>query len=53
MAKTNEPSKWALKDMQEATKLGITDGTRLHEPVTREEAIILAMRDAGLAPRLK
>ena len=53
VAKTNEPSKWALKDVQEATKLGITDGTRLHEPVTREEAIVIAMRAAGLAPRLK
>lgn len=51
--KTNEPSKWALKDVQEATKLGISDGTRLHEPITREEAIVIAMRAAGLAPRLK
>lgn len=53
VAKSNEPSKWALKDVQEAIKLGISDGTRLHESVTREEAIVIAMRAAGLAPRLK
>lgn len=51
--KTNEPSAWAKADIEEAVKLGISDGTRLHDPVTREEAIVLAMRAAGLAKRIK
>lgn len=51
--KKNEASSWALKDVQEAVKLGITDGSRLHDPVTREEAIVLAMRAAGHAKRIK
>ncbi|MFC3212738.1 peptidoglycan recognition protein family protein [Planomicrobium okeanokoites] len=49
----NAPSSWAKRDVEAAVKLGISDGSRLQEPVTREEAIVLAMRAAGLAPRIK
>lgn len=51
--KTNEPSVWAKATIDKAKSIGVTDGTRLHDPVTREEAIVLAMRAAGLAPKLK
>src|SRR5690606_21187315 len=51
--KTNEPSEWAKATIDKAKSIGVTDGTRLHESVTREEAIVLAMRAAGLAPKLK
>lgn len=51
--KTNEPSEWAKATIDKAKSIGVTDGSRLHEPVTREEAIVLAMRAAGLAPKLK
>lgn len=47
------PSRWAKADIEEAVKLGVSDGSRLHDPVTRQEAIVLAMRAAGLAPRIK
>lgn len=53
MPSTDKPSDWAKATIDAAVKLGITDGTRLHDPVTREEAIVLAMRAAELAPRLK
>lgn len=51
--KTNEPSAWAKATIDKAKSIGVTDGSRLHENVTREEAIVLAMRAAGLAPKLK
>ena len=51
--KTNQPSKWAEATIKEAVKIGVTDGSNLHDPVTRQEAIVLAMRAAGLAPKLK
>lgn len=51
--KSNEPSTWAQTTVEKAVEIGVTDGTRLHEPVTREEAIVLAMRAAGHAPKLK
>lgn len=51
--KTNEPSEWAKATIDKAKSIGVTDGTRLHDPVTREEAIVLAMRAAGLSPKLK
>lgn len=50
--KSNEPSKWAKSDVEKAVQLGVSDGSRLRDPVTREEAIVLAMRAAGLAPRI-
>lgn len=50
---SNEPSEWAAPTIKEAVKIGVSDGSRLHDPVTREEAIVLAMRAAGLAPRIK
>lgn len=51
--KTNQPSKWAEATIKEAVKIGVTDGSNLHDPITRQEAIVLAMRAAGLAPKLK
>lgn len=51
--KTNEPSTWAQSTVKKAVEIGITDGSRLHDPVTREEAIVLAMRAAGHVPKLK
>lgn len=51
--RSNEPSDWAKVAVEKAKELGISDGTRLHDPVTREEAIVLTMRAAGLAPRTK
>lgn len=51
--KTNEPSAWAKATIDKAKSIGVTDGSRLHDPVTREEAIVLAMRAAGLAPKVK
>nr|ADF97555.1 PlyM30 [uncultured phage] len=51
--KTKQPSKWAEVTIKEAVKIGVSDGSRLHDTVTREESIVIAMRAAGLAPRLK
>ncbi|MBD8013902.1 N-acetylmuramoyl-L-alanine amidase [Planococcus wigleyi] len=53
MAKSNEPSKWAKETIDKAKEIGVTDGTNLHGTPTREETIVIAMRAAGLAPRLK
>lgn len=52
-SKESMPSAWAKADVEEAMKLGITDGSRLHDTVTRQEAIVLTMRAAGLSPRIK
>lgn len=38
------PSDWARKDWEEATELGITNGKRPHDNVTREENIVMLMR---------
>lgn len=51
--KSNEPSEWAKAAVVKAKELGISDGTRLDDPVTHEEAIVLTMRAAGLATRTK
>lgn len=53
VAKSNEPSKWAKETIDKAKEIGVTDGTNLHGTPTREETIVIAMRAAGLAPRLK
>ena len=38
------PSAWAKDAVAWATANGITDGSRLHEPITREEALTLLHR---------
>lgn len=48
---SNAPSKWAKADVEKAVELGITDGSRLHDPVTRQEAIVLIMRAVALIMR--
>lgn len=53
VVKSNEPSKWAKETIDKAKEIGVTDGTNLHGTPTREETIVIAMRAAGLAPRLK
>lgn len=41
---TNEPSRWAKDDVEEMVRLGVTDGTRLHDYATREEVIVMLNR---------
>lgn len=45
---SNKPSDWAEKDWKEATRLGIVDGTRPKDTVTREEAAIMVLRGLQL-----
>lgn len=51
--KKNEPSPWAKEAVDQAVKLGITDGSRLQEPATREEQIVMLMRGLGLVEKLQ
>lgn len=51
--KNNEPSAWAEEYIDEAVKIGLTDGSRPKDALTREEGIVLVMRGLGLAPKLK
>lgn len=46
--KVKEVSEWAKNDWQNAIKLGITDGTRPRDGVTREEAIAMILRAVRL-----
>lgn len=45
-ADTNEPSKWAKESWNRAHELGLMDGTRPHDPVTREELAAVLVRVA-------
>lgn len=40
----NIPSLWAKKDVEEMVKNGYTDGSRLHDNITRQEAIVIVNR---------
>lgn len=40
----NKPSKWAEKEWEEGTKLGITDGSNPKKPATREEVVAMIVR---------
>ena len=40
----NKPSKWAEKEWEEGTKLGITDGTNPKKEATREEVVAMILR---------
>lgn len=39
-----DPSDWAVNDWKRAKAIGICDGTRPHDNLTREEAVVLLMR---------
>lgn len=39
-----KPSEWAKEAVAEAIKMGITDGSRPHDPATREEVACMIMR---------
>ena len=43
-ANTNEPSKWAKESWTKAHELGLMDGTRPHDNVTREELAAVLVR---------
>lgn len=43
-ADTNEPSKWAKESWTKAQELGLMDGTRPHDTVTREELAAVLVR---------
>lgn len=45
----DRPSGWAEKDWKFATEQGITDGTRPHDPITREEVVVMILRALGVA----
>lgn len=40
----NKPSKWAEKEWEEGTKLGITDGSNPKKEATREEVVAMILR---------
>jgi Membrane proteins related to metalloendopeptidases len=44
-----KPSDWAKEDWELAVEMGITDGTRPRDTITREEALILTKRLLGNA----
>ena len=44
----NEASDWAKNSVDKLVKLGITDGTRLKESITREETIVMIERALNL-----
>jgi len=45
----NKPSEWAAADWKLAQELGITDGTRPLDNVTRQEVIVMILRALGKA----
>ena len=45
----NKPSDWAAADWQLAQELGITDGTRPLDNVTRQEMVVMILRALGKA----
>lgn len=47
--KANVPSDWAVADWELAKQLGITDGTRPLDSVTRQEAVVMILRALGIA----
>lgn len=50
--KKEELPSWDKGVWDRATKLGLTDGKRPNEPITRLEAVHLVMRGIGEAPRI-
>lgn len=44
VADPDKPSAWAAEDWARAEELGLLDGTRPHDTVTREELAVVALR---------
>ena len=48
MENTQEPSAWAKENWEKATELGLIDGTRPKDNITRQEVASIAVRLYGL-----